>query len=551
MPSLFRLLLTIIVLAVPMAAGAKDQLAIGLSQFPASLHPNMESMMAKAYVLGMTNRPMTAFDAKWQLVCMLCERLPTFDNGLAKRETGADGKARVALTYTLPADAFWGDGTPVTTEDVLFTWEVGRHPQSGVGNAEMYRRILKIEAKDAKTFTVHLDRLTFDYNALNDFQPLPAHLERDRFSPDPATYRNRSLYDHDSTRPGLYNGPYRIAQVVAGSHLVLERNAHWRGTKPDFDRVVVRAVENTAALEAQLLSGGVDMIAGELGLPLEQGLALAKRDDPRFQVIFKSGLVYEHMDVNLDNPALADRRVRQALMYGLDRQGMSRQLFDGRQPVAHTQVNPLDGVHAGDVPTYGHDPAKAAKLLDEAGWILKGASRRNGKGEALTVELITTAGNRSRELVSQVIQGQWRALGIDVRLKAEPPRVFFAETVTKRRFAHLALFAWVSAPENVPRTTLHSSQVPSAANNWTGQNYTGYADPRMDTLLDAIEVELDKPKRVELWRQLQHLYAQDLPALPLFFRAEAYVLPRPLTGVEPTGHQDPSTMWIEHWRWRP
>lgn len=550
MPRAVTFFLALLMLTASVAARARDDLVIGLTQFPSSLHPAIDSMMAKTYVLGMALRPLSAYDSQWRLVCMLCERLPSLENGLARRETTAQGKAGVALTYTLRADAFWGDGHPVGSDDVVFAWEMGRHPGSGVANAEMYRRILAIDVKDAKTFTVHLDRLTFDYNALNDLQPLPAHVERPRFIAAPTEYRHRNGYDQDPGNPGLYNGPYRLTQVVQGSHVTLEPNPHWRGPRPDFSRVVVRAVENTAALEAQLLSGGVDMVAGELGLPLEQAVAFDKRADPRFKVLFKSGLVYEHIDVNLGAPALSDRRVRQALMLGLDRDGLNRQLFDGRQPVAHTSVNPLDGVHADDVPKYSHDPVQAARLLDQAGWKLAGALRRNDRGETLTVELITTAGNRSRELVSQVIQGQWRRLGVDVRLRAEPPRVFFGETVTRRRFSHLALFAWVSAPESVPRTTLHSGQIPDAANNWAGQNYSGYADPRMDQLLDAIETELDRPRRVELWRQLQHLYAQDLPALPLYFRADGTILPKGLDGVVPTGHKDPSTLWIETWRWR-
>lgn len=552
MPRLVPLLLSLLlVLTASLPARAKDELVIGITQFPSTLHPNLDSMMAKTYVMAMTARSLTAYDAKWQLVCMLCDRLPSFDNGLAKRQTTTQGKQGVALTFTLRPDLFWGDGVPVTTKDIVFTWEMGKHPQSGVANGEMYRRILAIESKDDKTFTLHLDRQTFDYNVMNGLQPIPAHLERPRFLADPAQYKVRNGYDQQPAQPGLYNGPYVITQVVAGSHLVLEPNPHWKGTPPAFKRLVVRAVENTAALEAQLLSGGIDMIAGELGLPLEQAIALDKRADPRFRIVYKSGLVYEHVDVNLDSPILSDRRVRQALMHGLDRQGINRQLFGGRQPVAESSVNPLDGIHAADVPKYPHDPAKAAMLLDQAGWKLSGGVRRNAKGEALAVELMTTAGNRSRELVSQVIQGQWRKLGIDVRLKAEPPRVFFADTVTKRRFAHLALYAWISAPESVPRTTLHSTQIPSAANAWSGQNNPGYANPEMDNLLDAIETELDTAKRKELWRRLQHLYATDLPALPLFFRADSYVLPKHLEGLEPTGHQDPSTLWVEHWRWRP
>jgi peptide/nickel transport system substrate-binding protein len=108
---------------------------------------------------------------------------------------------------------------------------------------------------------------------------------------------------------------------------------------------------------------------------------------------------------------------------------------------------------------------------------------------------MTTAGNRTRELVQQVLQSQWRGLGIEVSIRNEPPRVFFGETLNKRRFPDMALFAWISSPENLPHSSLHSTSVPAEANGWSGQNYTGYANPRMDELIDAAEVELDREKR--------------------------------------------------------
>ena len=149
----------------------------------------------------------------WKLICLLCIELPTFENGKAKEFDAGDGKKGVMVTYTIRPDATWGDGTPVTTDDVVFTWEVGRHPQSGVGNFELYRRIVKVEAHDKKTFTLHVDKLTFEYNAINDFQLLPAHLERRHFV-EPESYRKRTAYDTDTANPGLAFGPYRIVEVA-------------------------------------------------------------------------------------------------------------------------------------------------------------------------------------------------------------------------------------------------------------------------------------------------------------------------------------------------
>ena len=550
--ALFLLVLGSAALIAPAAKGGpKDELVIGMTQFPATFHPNIDSMLAKSYVLAMTRRPFTVHDKNWQLICMLCTKLPTIENGLAAPETLPTGKKGIAVTYTIRADAVWGDGTPVTTKDVLFTYEVGRHPLSGVAAGELYRRILKIDVKDDKTFTLHIDRITFDYNDIAGFSLIPAHLDRAKFK-DPAEYRNRTAFDTDTTNPGLYFGPYRITEKALGSHVVLERNPTWWGKKPFFRRIVVRVIEKTAALEANLLSGSIDYIAGELGLTLDQAIAFEKRHGEKFNILYKPGLIYEHLDLNLENPVLKDKRVRQALIYALDREAISQQLFDGRQPVAHSFVSPLDWIHSDDIPVYRRNVKKAAALLDAAGWtVQRKGVRVNGAGRRLTLELMTTAGDRSREMVQQVLQSQWREIGVDVRIRNQPARVFFGQTVTERKYTGLAMFAWLSAPENVPRNVLHSKEIPTAANNYSGQNFTGYVNPEVDTLLEAIEVELDREKRRALWRRLQRIYAEELPVIPLFFRAQAYIMPKWLKGVEPTGHQYTTTLWVENWRAAP
>jgi peptide/nickel transport system substrate-binding protein len=544
------LLLALLAATQAPVAFARDHLTIGIGQFPSDLHPTAgDSMAAKSYVLGLTQRPLTTYDPSWQLVCLLCTELPTFENGKAVKEPQPDGSMGVALTYTLQPGARWGDGVPVTTKDVLFTLEVGRDSQSGLANAEMYRRIPRIDAVDDKTFVVHETKLTYDYNALGDFHILPEHLERPVFAKDPATYRNRTVFDTDPTNPGLAFGPYRIASVTPGSRIDLDRNPTWWGDPPAFDHITLKGIENTAALEANLLSGEIDMIEGSVGLSLEQALAIEKRNGDRFKVAYKPGLVFEHIDPNLDNPILADVRVRQALMYGSDRAAIDKRLFGGRQPPAATFVSPLDWVYAADLPPYPFDPKRAAALLEEAGWKPRpDGTRVDAQGHPLRLELATTAGNRTRELVQQVLQSQWRQLGIDVTLKAEPPRVFFGETVQHRTYPGLALFAWISAPENVPRTILHSAEIPTAGNGWAGQNDSGYRNPKVDALLDAIEVELDKEKRRAMWHELQAIYLQDLPNLPLFHRSEAHVWPKWLEGIEPTGQLAPVTLWVERWR---
>lgn len=526
---------------------AKDELVLALTQMPGTWNPVISSMLAKSLIANMTARPLTAFDADWKLVCLACTELPTVENGKARVIDLPDGKKGMEIDVEL-RDLRWGDGVPVTTKDVAFTFEVGKHPLSGVASSEGYKRVLKLDIKDDRRFTMTIDRVTFDYNS-SALLLLPVHIEKPIFEANPAEYRNKTAYDTQSTNPGLAFGPYRIVEVVPGSRVTLEQNSTWTGEKPHFKRIVVKIIENTAALEANLLSGGVDYVLGELGLSLDQAIAFEKRHGTKYNVIYKPALIWEHIDVNLDNKLLANRRVRQAMLLAIDRKAISEKLFDGKQPIAHGGISDLDPMFSSTARQYNYDPAAAKKLLDEAGFsTIRNNVRQNAAGERLSIELGTTAGNRVRELVAQVIQSQLRQVGIEVRIKADPPRLFF-EVMNRRNYNALGMYAWVQRPGGVPRSTLHSKEIPTAENGWSGQNYPGYANPQMDKALDDAERELDVEKRRAFFAEIQKLAADDLPSLPLFFRVDPFVIPKALKGVTPTGTLNSSTLWIEQWRW--
>ena len=188
------------------AADQRKELTIGITQFPSTFHPNIDSMMAKTYILSMTHRPFTAYDKNWKLVCLLCTKLPTLKNGLAKPELTPKGKRGIAVTYTILPQAVWGDGKPITTEDVVFTWEIGRHRLSGVAGMEFYRSLYKIDVIDAKTFTLHFDKRTFDYSAINGFLLVPKHIDKNNFT-NPAEYKHQTAFDTDTANKGLYSAP--------------------------------------------------------------------------------------------------------------------------------------------------------------------------------------------------------------------------------------------------------------------------------------------------------------------------------------------------------
>jgi peptide/nickel transport system substrate-binding protein len=530
------------------SAQAKDDLVIGVAQFPSSLHPNIDAEVIKGYVVAFALRPITSHDKDWKMACLLCAELPDAENGLAKLEDLPGGGQGMSVTIKLKPDLKWSDGQPVTTKDLLFTWKVGRDPNSGFSNNNQWSRARSIDVIDDHTAVLHLDKVSVYFDRWDEV--LPEHVEGPVYAKvaGPGDYIKQTTYNRAPTTPGLYNGPYMITGYQSGTQIVLEPNPYWAGPKPGFKHIVIKLIDNTAALQANLLSGDVDMVNGEgVGLTIDQVIALEKQHPDQFNYIFKPSLTYEHIDLQKNNPILADLRVRKALLMAIDRTTMVQKLFEGKQPVAATWVNPLEANYSKDVPTYPYDLAKAKALLAEAGW--KPGSDgvcRNAAGEPLAIELSTTAGNRLRELQEQVLQSQWKAACVQITIKNEPARTLFGETLKHRVYPGMVMYAWSSAVAESPKRTLGTSDIPTKENNYTGTNQVAFSDPQMDDDIAKAETELDPAKQKAIWADMQRIYAEQLPVLPLFYRAEAHVVPKWLQGYVATGHGG-SSLWAESW----
>jgi peptide/nickel transport system substrate-binding protein len=165
----------------------------------------------------------------------------------------------------------------------------------------------------------------------------------------------------------------------------------------------------------------------------------------------------------------------------------------------------------------------------------------------MSLEYMTTAGNKLRELIQQVLQNQWKQIGVEVVIKNVPARTYFGETMKKQQFTALAELAWVSNPEEPPTNTLATSAIPNAENNYGGANYSQFSNPTLDRLIGEVQRELDPAKRKPLWVQMQKIYTEELPVLPLFFRTDVYVVPKWLTGVIRPGQLPSNYFGVETW----
>jgi peptide/nickel transport system substrate-binding protein len=532
------------------------QLTIGLVQEFETLNPIIKQMAATGYILKMTNPDISAYDADWKNACYLCVKIPSLEDGSA-RLIDENGKKALYVDWELHPKATWADGKPVTGHDVKLSWEIGSSDKVAGGEREVYDRYEEVivDEKNPKKFTVKLRKVYYDYNTMATFGLVPAHLEGpiwEKTKNEVGAYEKQSKYSTDPTNPGLYFGAYKVSELKLGSHIILEPNPHFYLAPTKIQKIVFKLVSDTASLEASLLSGAIDMIC-ELGIKFDQAASLQKRlaKDKnlaqKYEVLFESGMVYEHIDLSLRNPALQDKRVRQALVYAIDRQKLVEALFEGKQKVALHNIHPKDVYYTDDVKKYPYHPEKAKQLFEEAGWKMGSDGFRVKDGKRLEFVFMTTAQDKTRELVQVFLQQEWKKVGVDITIKNEPARVFFGETVHKAKYTGLAMYAFVSSPDSPPNSSLHSKNIPTKSNGFAGQNRTGWSNAVVDQSLDAVFEEFDLKKRQGLMKVILQNYVEEVPVIPLYNRSVISVVPAKMKGFKLTGHQFYTSLNVHQW----
>ena len=465
---------------------------------------------------------LTVFNEKWQLVPQSAERIPTVDNGGVV--INADGSMQV--TWTLKEGLFWADGVAVTAADFIFGLTMMKEKDLEVLDRASAMRVRSMTSPAPRTLVVTWEKPYAYYAYFRNHEPLPKHILEPVYLKDKASLKQSSY----GTRPVL-GGGFTVAEWVPQSHITLRRNPYAQAMAPQLDEIVWKIIPQTQTMEAAFLSGAIDVIS-VIGFTFDQAKDFAARH-PEAVTHFTPALMLEHIDLNLDHPALKDRRVRQALVYALDREQLSSTLFGGKQPVAHSS-EPDDNDDPGVV-RYPFDPKRAAALLDEAGFVVGADGVRRKDGVALKFSLNSTAGDRLREQVEQLLVMWWQAVGVEVTIQNQPAKLLFGDTIRRRKFDSMVMFTWTREPNKVDETYWRCDQKPVEQNAFQGRNYPGFCDPAVDALLDEAQQTLDGDARRQIHRQIARRISEEVPMIPLYDRVEVSVTPRGFVGWRPTG----------------
>jgi peptide/nickel transport system substrate-binding protein len=499
--------------AISLFAAAISIGAMGCSTTPAT-QPNSVTFMLETMPTNLD--PRMATDAQSQRIdglifSSLVERDPSMNlrGDLAERWETPD-----PLTYVfhLRDGVKFHDGRVLTSRDVKFTFDsilsgALQSPKRGA-----FRMLKQVEARDALTVVFHLSE---------PYASFPWSLARPAIGIVPADS------PADFAQHPVGSGPFQFVSSRQDDEVVLARNANYFRGAPELQRVRFRIVPEAVVRGLELRKGTADLEINSLTPDMVPVLAGA-RD---VAVTEQPGSILAYLSFNCEDAVLAKREVRQALAYATDRDSLVKYLLRGQARVADGLLPPGNWAYETNVPRYGYDPAKAEALLDQAGFPRRG-DPHSGKRLQLTLKSST---DQSVRLLSEVLQDQWRRVGIDLQLQPLEFATLFSD-ITRGNFQIYTL-RWVGANNDpdIFEFVFSSRRIPPA-----GANRGRYRSAELDSLVDQARVESDREKRKALFGRVQQIVAEDEPYLPLWFLDNISVHRSRVTEIQltPSGDYD-------------
>ena len=434
-------------------------------------------------------------------------------------------------TFTLRRGLLWQDGTPLTADDVVFTYELLQSPD--LRNAPDLQDVLEsavFSRLDNTTITIEIPEPYAPLPAYLTLGILPAHLLR-------AT-APQALYDSPFNQRPVGSGAYRI-EALALDRAELVANPRYHFEQAFIQRLDLRFYPDDGALFDALEREEVNGALFESGLGPSDIFELQQREELRTSALDEAEITYVYL--NLDLPLFDDRRLRQALLYAIDRDALIRDVLRGQASRADSPITPGSWAYSPSLTRYAADTELANLLLDEAGW-LKGEDGVRRNGATPLAFTLTTGPDPVRIAVSQRVADAWNALGASVTVESSGLTTLVRDTIEQRDFEAL-LFVDAGRPDPDPYDTWHSH-----SRDGQGGNLAQFSHAGVDALLVEARASA-MPRREALYDEFQELFAQEVPSIPLYVSRALYVQDANLSGVRVGQLADPGNRFWQVQEW--
>jgi peptide/nickel transport system substrate-binding protein len=436
-----------------------------------------------------------------------------------------DGKV---WTFKLRKGVKFHDGQPFTSADVKYYYDYLRDPKNAAVTQPSFTPVDKIDAPDDLTVVISLKAPNAPFAALT------------------ATVGIAAKHVHEKIGEQAYNkapvgtGPYKFMEQKLGDHVTLAAfDDYWDG-RPYIDFWRENVVPETSVRAIALQTGDADSSTW----PLAPADTLKFISDPKFQAYRAAGTAVNHFPLNNERPQLSDKRVRQAMMYALDRDAMVNDLLKGLAVKATSNISPaLEFYYEPNVTLYPRDLDKAKALLKDAGWTPgPDGILANAQGQKLSIVCTVFSGDALRKSEAEIAQRNLKDVGIDMQLQEKETSAALAGY--RKGDFDVALFNWGYGGTNGdPDTT---DLLPGTPNNFSRWN-----SPDVQKLLDAGATETDGDKRKKIYSDVQKLVATEVPFLYIMYWQDILLFNKRIKGMPDKAtnvywlYQNFAKYWIE------
>ena len=430
---------------------------------------------------------------------------------LAERwEISNSGKT---ITFYLRKGVRWHDGAEFTAADCLFTYQKLVDLNVATPYSSSYMDVLTAVAMSKYIF-----RVTYK-------EPFSPALESWSMGVLP-----KHLLDGKNINTDIFNrnpvgtGPYKFREWVTGQKIVLDANDNYFEGRPNIDQVIYRIIPDSATMFQELLSGGVDMMSLN---PLQY---LRKSETRRIRENYRKFRYpangYTYMGYNLRNPLFGDKKVRQALAYAIDRQAIIDGILLGLGRPCTGPFSDVSWAYNPHAKIYPYNPDRAKQILSESGWKrsdITAILEKNGKPFRFTI--MTNQGNTERIRTAEIIQQNFKKIGIDVNIRVMEWQAFL-EQIDKRSFDAMIL-GWSMGRDPDIYDIWHSSKTKKGE-----YNFIGYKNDEIDRLLVEGRRTFDMTKRKKIYYQIHAILAEEQPYAFLYVPDATPIVHKRFKGFE-------------------
>lgn len=507
----------------------KGQVIVGMSQEPTVFNPLMPAIEVDQGVWWNLFSPLWGIDPDGKFFPQLAAEVPTLDNGGISKD-GLDWKIK------LRGDVKWHDGKPFTAEDVKYTIDLINNPHFKAGRRIGHELVKDIKVVSPTEITWHMEKAYAPYPSILAWTFIvPKHILAKADDPNTAAFNNAPIG----------TGAFKWKQRVPGDHIMLEANREFFGEGPYLERLVFKYIPDMTVLYTQFRTGEVDYTDIQ-GINPDHYAEAKKLPDRKITPVPQAFV--ESITVNFGKPQFTDKAVREALYYAMNKDAIIEQIYYGLPRPTESYLPRESWAYNPNLPKHEHNPAKARKILDQAGWKPGSGGVREKNGVRLEFSNSTTAGNHVREQAQQLLMQDWQAIGVSMKIKDMPPAVVWGEYWHMSKFESVMVgidFMVGADPDASDRFTTQAIPAKGGA----GENSSEYSNPEVDKLFKEGATTFDRAKRKAIYMQTQKIIRDDLALLPIFQYTMIQGTKDGLVGFRPNINVLSNSWNINTWYW--